>query len=309
MPLATHASNVASPLPDILHLVGPGSLPTQPCSQDEASPESLSLCRIGSTWYHPSSACYSAWNHDSDFSRWLKHLPPEHLDRVSRIVHMFSTDAIPPVLRLEKPGMTKFCAVLDALVARNSIRFSDRPRYSEVFCHPNDELIRSFLELPVEMCAILLERDQGDSYQLDFLRASPQAVEWILQLTPGMLDALFLDFHAYSANSDKFVASLSSFTSDPGILSRTDQWSVWSLVINCVPSQLAFQIAVTRFDSHDDCQKFMHLAHEALFGYSDSEEFDELFRVDDPIEEIFGWLRDRVRMHKHEAATTHARRR
>lgn len=307
MTYATHASNFASPAPDVLHAVNPATPAAH--SRDEELQELLSLCRIGSSWYHPSSACYIAWNRESDFSQWLKQLPPEHLERISKIVHMFSTDAIEPVLRLDTPRVTKFCAVLDTLVARNLIRFWKKPSYSEVFCNPNDEELRAFLELPVEMCAILLERDQGDSYQLDFLRTSPQAVEWILQLTPNMLDALFENFHAYAETSDKFVAALSNFTSDRDILARTDQWSDWALVINCVPSELAFQIAVTRFESHDDCQKFMHLAHEALFGHTDSEEFDELFRVDDPIEEICNWLRDRVWMHKYEAATTHIRRR
>lgn len=105
------------------------------------------------------------------------------------------------ILRLDKPRVTKFCAALDILVARNLIRFWKKPSYSEAFFNPNDEEMRAFLELPVEMCAILLERDQGDSYQLDFLRSSPQAVEWILQLTPSMLDALFENFHAQAETS------------------------------------------------------------------------------------------------------------
>lgn len=75
---------------------------------------------------------------------------------------------------------------------------------------------------------------------------------------------------------------------------------IWS----CVPSLLACQVAVTRLHTPDELVKFQHTAAHALVDQKDVRVFEELWRADDPFEEIYIWLRERAYLHKLEIIET-----
>jgi hypothetical protein len=250
------------------------------------------------------SAIDIAWNQDFHMAEWLNNLPSAKARRATRIINWFKTESISAVSNLNPTRKAKFFTVLDLIATRNSNLPETKIGSSDLFNYAYaDEFINKFLELPAEMCAILAEWNNANRYQVDFLRTSPDTVEWILRLKPKMLDALFQIFHEYWDESTMFVSELSSFTSCPDVLSRTEQWSSWAICRGCVPSSLAFKISVTGFDTEKDCQTFVELAHNAIISPEVAEEFETVFRLGDPMSEIQSWLRNQVVFNNYRAAT------
>ncbi|BAL23485.1 hypothetical protein [Azoarcus sp. KH32C] len=278
-----------------------------PKSLDEELEELFPELLIGEMgWFGPTSACHVAWNTSSGLSRWLKQLSPARLRAAAEVIDAFSRESISIVSALDAENSEFFCEALERVLERN--RFDkDKARHSDVTSGTDEKLLGDFLQLPTEICAILLERGFASSYQVDFLRTSPEVSQWISHLEPHMLDALFEIFHEYFEGSTGFISALARFTSDKTVLDRTDQWLIWALCAGCVRSELAFRIAVTRFDTAEECHEFIILAHDAMLTAEDATEFDTLFEMEDPMDELKSWLRDRVAMHRHIAVARRIR--
>lgn len=61
---------------------------------------------------------------------------------------------------------------------------------------------------------------------------------------------------------------------------------------SCVPSKLAFQIAVLHCPRPADVDALLQITEFALLEPEHIAEFEELFRIDDPFDEVRNWLKD-----------------
>lgn len=66
-----------------------------------------------------------------------------------------------------------------------------------------------------------------------------------------------------------------------------DAWS-------CLPSKLAFEVAISRIDSADDLNRFINDAELALNSLETVTAFEEFFRADDELDIVWNWLRERA---------------
>ena len=95
---------------------------------------------------------------------------------------------------------------------------------------------------------------------------------------------------AYSVPKEFFheVAARFSIVRDAELVALLhDAWS-------CLPSKLAFEVAISRIDSADDLNRFISDAELALNSLETVTAFDEFFRADDELDIVWNWLRERA---------------
>lgn len=97
---------------------------------------------------------------------------------------------------------------------------------------------------------------------------------------------------------DDLEAFLSALAEKDSVLPRRGLvrplYELWC----CVPSRLAFQLAVRHLHTPTAIAQYLATAEQALLDGTDVAEFEGLWRLDDPLDEIQSWLRDRAHRSK-----------
>lgn len=115
---------------------------------------------------------------------------------------------------------------------------------------------------------------------------------WLAQQTTATQQSLAKLRKATPQDFDAFLSLLAGATTSikPRLVPPLHE--LWM----CVPSELAFRVAIHHCGTANEIEVFRTLAEQALLGPAEVAEFEEHFEASDPLDEFQSWLRNRAYM-------------